>query len=221
MAGITHAKVSAVADGADTTVIRPQADWNASHVVEQAITDNAVVTVDQADAADNDYAKFTANGIEGRATTEVLTDLGFDANSMHFVLKSATETVNNSAVFQDDDVISFPVVANKMYYFKCWLLITSGTTPDFKYQWTGPGGAGMDFLACDQINTAGNAITYRNIATSHTVNGAAAYQAYWMEGTVYVGANAGNITLQWAQNTANASNTEVYGRSWLCYRQLN
>ena len=77
MAGITHSKVSGVADGGDTDLVRPS-DWNASHVVEQVITDNAVVTVDQDGAADNDYAKFTAIGVEGRSYTEVKQDLSLD-----------------------------------------------------------------------------------------------------------------------------------------------
>ena len=77
MAGITHSKVSGVADGSDTDLVRPS-DWNASHVVEQVITDNAVVTVDDASAADNDYAKFTAIGVEGRSYTEVKQDLSLD-----------------------------------------------------------------------------------------------------------------------------------------------
>lgn len=47
----------------------------ASH---QAITDNHVLTVDQVGAADNDYAKFTANGIEGRSYTEVKQDLDLE-----------------------------------------------------------------------------------------------------------------------------------------------
>jgi hypothetical protein len=36
--------------------------------------------VDDADAADNDYAKFTANGLEGRSYAEVLTDLSGQAS---------------------------------------------------------------------------------------------------------------------------------------------
>ena len=41
----------------------------------QAIGDNAIVTVDSADAADDEYARFTANGIEGRTAAEVKADL--------------------------------------------------------------------------------------------------------------------------------------------------
>jgi len=44
--------------------------------VTRGIADDNLLTVDDADAADNDYAKFTANGIEGRSFSEVKTDLG-------------------------------------------------------------------------------------------------------------------------------------------------
>jgi hypothetical protein len=51
----------------------------ASAAAAQAITDNAIVTVDAADVADNDYAKFTANGVEGKSYSEVLSDIGAQA----------------------------------------------------------------------------------------------------------------------------------------------
>jgi hypothetical protein len=47
----------------------------------QGIADNAVVTVDDADAADNDYAKFTANGLEGRSYAEVKQDLDLEVGT--------------------------------------------------------------------------------------------------------------------------------------------
>jgi len=45
------------------------------HAINHAITDNHLVTVDQADAATGEYAKFTANGIESKSIVEVLSDL--------------------------------------------------------------------------------------------------------------------------------------------------
>jgi hypothetical protein len=44
--------------------------------VTRGIADDNLLTVDDSDAADNDYAKFTANGIEGRSFSEVKSDLG-------------------------------------------------------------------------------------------------------------------------------------------------
>lgn len=42
------------------------------------IADDNLVEMDDADAADDDYAKFTANGLEGRSYTEVKTDLSLN-----------------------------------------------------------------------------------------------------------------------------------------------
>lgn len=43
------------------------------------IVDNNIVQIDHASVADNDYAKFTANGLEGRSSSEVLGDLSGQA----------------------------------------------------------------------------------------------------------------------------------------------
>ncbi len=51
------------------------------HKVDASIADDAVLTVDQADAADNDIAKFTANGIEGRSYAEVKSDLDLEVGT--------------------------------------------------------------------------------------------------------------------------------------------
>jgi len=57
-------------DTANTKVIANQL-LEAAH----GIADNQVVTIDDASAADNDYAKFTANGIEGVPYSTVLSDI--------------------------------------------------------------------------------------------------------------------------------------------------
>ena len=36
---VTHTKVSVIADGADTSLIQPQADWNADHTVKTVLPD--------------------------------------------------------------------------------------------------------------------------------------------------------------------------------------
>ena len=46
------------------------------HQIQHAITDNHIVTIDGS-PNDDEYARFTANGLEGRTTGEVKTDLGF------------------------------------------------------------------------------------------------------------------------------------------------
>ena len=44
------------------------------------IANGNAVDIDDADAANGDYAKFTANGLQGRSTAEVLSDIGAQAS---------------------------------------------------------------------------------------------------------------------------------------------
>jgi len=49
--------------------------------VTRGIADDNLMTVDDADAADNDFARFTANGLEGRSYSEVMGDLSGTAGA--------------------------------------------------------------------------------------------------------------------------------------------
>jgi hypothetical protein len=67
---------TAIADG----YIASAATWNAKQAaLNFGIADTNTMVVDDADAADNDYAKFTASGLEGRSYAEVVSDLGIAA----------------------------------------------------------------------------------------------------------------------------------------------
>jgi hypothetical protein len=63
----------------------------------QAITDNHVVTVDSADAATGEYAKFTANGLESKSLAEVKADLGIDYETIWIPANTMTPTATNGA----------------------------------------------------------------------------------------------------------------------------
>jgi hypothetical protein len=65
---------SVQASGAGSSHSFARADH--AHQIQHSIADNHLVTIDSADVADNDFAKFTADGLEGRTYAEVKTDLG-------------------------------------------------------------------------------------------------------------------------------------------------
>jgi hypothetical protein len=88
-----------IGSASDTDAIAIAADGSVTLTVQQ-IADNHVLTVDDADAADNDYARFTANGLEGRSYAEVLADLSGEAD--------ATFSFNGQSV---EGVAGFTVVA--------------------------------------------------------------------------------------------------------------
>jgi hypothetical protein len=66
------ASVQAAATGSSHSLAR--ADH--VHQIQHSIADNHLVTVD-GDPADDEYARWTANGLEGRSAAEAKTDLGF------------------------------------------------------------------------------------------------------------------------------------------------
>lgn len=61
-----------------------------AHQIQHGITDNHLLTIDDADAADDDFAKLTANGIEGRSYAEVLSDIGAAASGANADITSTT-----------------------------------------------------------------------------------------------------------------------------------
>lgn len=137
------------------------------------------------------------------------------------VVKSADETVNNSATLQDDDELTFDAAANADYACTFQLFIFSDVdTTDFQFTITAPTGATVAFgpiggnrgsdLLMEQDsyrNTAGTAISVQM--------GAGASYPLMVQLSVRNGSTAGAVTLQWAQNTASANDTTVRAGSTL------
>ena len=65
------------------------------------IADNNLIEVDDADAADNDFAKFTANGIEGRDASEMRTDLELVIGT-NVLAEKAIGIADNNLIEVDD-----------------------------------------------------------------------------------------------------------------------
>ena len=61
------------------------------------IADNNLVEIDHAAVADNDYAKFTANGLEGRSYSEVLSDIGAAATAQTFYIGTTQVAINRAS----------------------------------------------------------------------------------------------------------------------------
>ncbi|KKN75036.1 hypothetical protein LCGC14_0385380, partial [marine sediment metagenome] len=75
------------------------------------ISDNNIVQIDHATATDNDYAKFTAAGLEGRSFSEVLADLSgqagaaFDWNGQNLT-NTGTITAQTSVWHHEHDLFA-------------------------------------------------------------------------------------------------------------------
>lgn len=133
--------------------------------------------------------------------------------------KTADEIVNNNAAFQNDNHLAVPVAPNAYYRGFLNLAFTANAAAGFKVIFTGPVGATMrcsSFL----VNTGG-VLVFGTTNAMGSVAGISAngtqlpYQCKFMLTTT----NAGILQLQWAQNTAHASDCTVHdGSSLELYR---
>lgn len=152
------------------------------------------------------------------------------SNGPYYVFKTADETVNASTTLQDDDHLVYPVAANTTYFFRLQLLLSSASaTPDFKVGWTVPAAGAMFWGEKITITSAASiqamwnsTITQASVpdtllieSDTRIIAGAIATTGAYFEGFVRNGANSGNLQLQWAQQTSNASDSKVLKHSFL------
>ncbi len=156
------------------------------------------------------------NGTEWKSLTSTG---GLVVNPTANKIKSADETqnstVNPTATLQDDDELFFNIGANESWTFRIVIQSTSGTVPDYKFSVTAPSGATCKFGVQDAEGAVSNANLGCGVSSGAIAGNGATHDVYEILGSVVNGSTAGPVTLQWAQNTANAGNTIVRAGSTL------
>lgn len=151
----------------------------------------------------------------GATTFAALTDV-------KVVRKTADETVNNSAVLQNDDHLLFAIAANEVWEFKLVCYVSGFTTSDLKMIFAVPAGAAgaYNYLAGGPTGSdiAGEVTA---IATQFNaiirVDGVNIFTLFVM---LVNGGNAGNLQFQWAQGTAVAEDTKMLTNSCIIAHKL-
>lgn len=154
-----------------------------------------------------------AETLTGTATNRVLTPANLTSVIVRKV-KTEDASINNSAVLENEVNLYFSIGANEIWAFEMWLYFTSGAIPDLKYTFTVPTGCTMYWI--DEWNgTQFNAteVVVRTDSAGNNVGSG-------MKGHIVNGANAGTVQLQWAQNTANASDTTLLKGSYIIATKL-
>lgn len=137
------------------------------------------------------------------------------------VRKTADESVASSTTFQADDALLINIPANEIWRLDWRLLIVAGTTGDFKAQWTFPTGGEMSIMSAVE-NATGSSVIIR-IATGTSPagqissNGLAGSVPYPIDVSMFYknAGTGGNVTMEWAQNTSDATATTVKANSTL------
>lgn len=129
------------------------------------------------------------------------------------VRKSSDQTVTSSTTLVNDSQLKFAVAANETYIFQAWLYTYAADgTPDIKVTFTGPSGSTVLWSSSQVIFNAAAATTLTSVNTGGTSADLfvdANNRAIQLYGTILNGATAGDVQLQWAQNTSSANGTSV------------
>ena len=137
-------------------------------------------------------------------------------NQVQIIYKSADETVNNSSTLQNDDHLVLAVSANEVWAIRFVALYNSGTTPDIKFAFTLPSGATIQFID-DSLD--GGAVTNAGVAINSSGQGAS--NAMFVSSAIaFISNTPGNVQLQWAQATADPSDTKVLKGSYIIAHKL-
>jgi hypothetical protein len=141
---------------------------------------------------------------------EILTAAALNGALPLAKVKSADETVNNSATRQNDDHLAIVVEVNTLYILEMDFVFNSGATPDFQFGFSFPAGTGGRVIGMAH-DTAGAVFTFTaDLAVSNpSLNGIGADAHVHVSGQVLTAGTAGTLQFRWAQFTANASNTIV------------
>jgi hypothetical protein len=141
------------------------------------------------------------------------------------VPKAADEARTNNTLADDTDLL-FAMLANTKYVVRIRAWWGTAATPDFKYATAGP--ASPTLVRSMRKHIDPSALTTLASASSAAYIGSTAVNAgtgttggyVEIDTIIHNGANAGNFSFQWAQNTTDASATTLLAGSYLEYRQL-
>lgn len=133
-----------------------------------------------------------------------------------FARKTSDETVNGSDVLQDDNELTLAAEASVTYELFLHAVQNSGATPGFKLGFTLPSGATWVSGSFNVGSSAANEqFGLMPLTGLSGLTGAGANSLVRVQAIITISTTPGSVTLQWAQNTSNASNTIVRAGSWM------
>ncbi|MFB6811253.1 hypothetical protein [Streptomyces sp. NPDC056387] len=143
-----------------------------------------------------------------------------------YVVKPTDQQVTSSTTNVNDTGIIAAVAANAIYVVTGMLLYSAHSSGDVRIGWTGPSGAVFDWIIHAQttgtggLATAGVVVDRQSIGnTAFPLGGFGAENTTVMTaplwGRLTTSSTAGNLQLNWAQQTSSGTATIMRAGSWL------
>lgn len=135
----------------------------------------------------------------------------------------ANQVVTNSTTLVDIPQLTLNVDAYERVLFRFNVFFNTAAAADFKYQVAIPGSPTLYRQLTEGVapdDTAADLAIATSSAAVSLVGAANANGYVRIFGVLQNGANAGQLKLQFAQNSADASDTTVYAGSFMEYRKF-
>ncbi|GIV51743.1 MAG: hypothetical protein KatS3mg038_2264 [Candidatus Kapaibacterium sp.] len=134
-----------------------------------------------------------------------------------FVRKTSNQTITSSTTYQNDNALVYTASANQIFEFEAYMFI-SGGNGGIKIRVSIPSGASMKLYAelkkDDQHHWVYRKLTSSSDEISWTdIDNTYGYAR--IRGIITMGSSGGNVQVQWAQNSSNATATTVEAGSYL------
>lgn len=143
------------------------------------------------------------------------------------VVKPSDTTKNNDNTIAADPHLTINLLPNSVYKIETYLVIDGSNTADFKWNWTIPSGATgyqqADGLAVATTGTTGSMNQAGQLFTATPAIATAGVGTKTIatpQGILITGATGGALTFNWAQSTADPTNTTLFATSALIATRL-
>jgi hypothetical protein len=144
------------------------------------------------------------------------------------VAKKADQIRTATTTIAPDDELLFSMAAGAKYLVRGGVFFDTTASADFKWRHVGPASPTLVRIKRQWLvpDSAAFAVFYAFVDTAFSgvdlavVGTGTTGGCVLLEGVVHNGANAGNFSFNWAQNTSDAGNTIVRAGSYLEYAQF-
>ena len=193
---------------------------------DHTASSTTILTNKTVDLTDNTvtgtFAEFNT-AISDASVLDATTIVGLEV-----VRKTSDEDVTSSTSLQADDQLLYALGATEVTWFRFFLIVDGGVTGDLKFAVDVPADATLNVSYSGNIHIDnGDAIGFDNNQTSDNTSmghqglgGTGTNRQTIIEGIVVGGGTAGNVVLNWAQQTSNGTASSVQANSYLVVARL-
>lgn len=161
--------------------------------------------------------------VAGQDLTALALNTAVDTSGIMVYQGADSTPVNNSVVLVASSYLTLPVVANGFYIYESQIIYDSNSTANFQHLIVLPGFSTAGPLTRMNIAVGGTTTPTSNVdaslSTASGGGGVGTQRFVTRSGLLAIGI-AGNVSTQFAQNTANASNTVLKQGSWIRLTQV-